>query len=300
MVKPKGIPMWRLHSTTAVLMFCLALPCMGQATEPEAVAPAAQEQRARADEQRQVEDKRISAQADARMQMLKEESAEIQNKIATLRDEAAKIGQDIHAQTDVIDPDSQTIRHLTATLEEQHEQMELEAAGATGRREALEETVARVSKQLDERAATDPVAQELTKVLEVREKQLDRIQNLQKNGVAPAADSDTAEAAVASARAELAAARQKAVSSTAAESLETWNRQLLELTIADRERQARLRYVEKRLSAFSSAAGELNSMEQLRQEMEQLRQESLQTQQRMEELKAGSQPGIIYQAPPRP
>jgi chromosome segregation ATPase len=57
--------------------------------------------------------------------------------------------------TGLVEVTPESVRQIIAHLQEQREALELDGAGAQGRRQALEEAVAALSKQLKERAQTD-------------------------------------------------------------------------------------------------------------------------------------------------
>jgi hypothetical protein len=93
---------------------------------------------------------------------------------------------------------------------------------------------------------------------------LDRLQSLYKTGAVAHTEVDEVEASLAKAQAEVAAARQKAANAVAGEPLDAWNRQLLELGVASRERDSRLNYINKRLAKFAGAMELLDQMEEQR------------------------------------
>jgi len=172
--------------------------------------------------------------------------------------------QHVQDLTGLVEVTPEAVRQIISRLQEQREALELDGAGAEGRRQALEEAVAVLSRQLKERAQTDAVATTLEKVVDVRRAQLQRVQELNKEAVVARSEVEAAEAGLAQAQAEVAAAQQKAAGGMAAEPLDAWNRQLLELGIAEREREARLKFINKRLEQFSAALSSVDQMEEQR------------------------------------
>jgi chromosome segregation ATPase len=170
----------------------------------------------------------------------------------------------VQALTGLVEVTPESVRQVISRLQEQREELELDAAGAQGRRQALEEAVASLSTRLKARAPVDAVVATLQKVVDVRQAQLQRLQQLYKQGAVPSSELDAAEASVATAQADVAAAQQRVAGGTAAEPLDAWNRQLLELGVSDAERQARLKFIEKRLAQFSDALQAVDQMEQQR------------------------------------
>jgi hypothetical protein len=112
------------------------------------------------------------------------------------------------------------------------------------------------------RLESDPLAAELSKLVEVRQKQLDFLQQPFKVGAVGQQEVYAAEANLISARAELAADRQKAPGNGLIEALDAWNRQLLELDIAEAERRARLHSIKDRLGQFQDMPRILELLEQ--------------------------------------
>jgi len=260
------------------MAICLAMPCIGRANDSQGADPLSI---------RRANDFQAAAANDLaatlaridflkqRIDHLRQRSSEIQAHLQLARAQMNEIQQSIRTTTGLVDVDPETVHRLITTLQEQREQMELEAAGADGRQRALERAVEKLSSQLDDRAASDPVSKELAKLVDIRATELKRATELHGTGVAPQSDVESAQAALASARAELAAARQKAVSSASADALDGWNRQLLELTIATQERAARLKFVNDRLEKCSEVLQALDVAESKRGDVPRFEKEAL-------------------------
>ena len=147
----------------------------------------------------------------------------------------------------------ESVRQDIARLIEQEEQLKLEEAGAKGRRQGLEKAIAQLSHRLEDRVKSDPVAAELQRAVEAREQQVRLLEEHFKTGVATQADVLAAQAALAQAKADLAAAHQHAAGPGSVEALDAWDRELLKLSVDDQERQARLQYIGERLKDLASA-----------------------------------------------
>ena len=170
-------------------------------------------------------------------------------------------------KTGLVEVTPAAVRQMIQKLQEQREELELDEAGATGRYQGLSDAINRVTAESKQRSQSDPVSEELAKVVEARQEELVRTEQAYKAGAATSSDADQVRARLAQARAELAAARQK-VGHDSGEAVDTWNRQLLELSVAQQERRARLGYIEKRLAGFSSALQDLDQLEQLKQQVD--------------------------------
>lgn len=143
-------------------------------------------------------------------------------------------------------------------LQEQQEQLLLEAAGATGRRRGLESAIDKYTEMAQVRADQDPVVAELDKVVAFREQEMKRMEQLQKVGAVSASDVNASETALANSRAELAAAKQRAAGGkSSSEALDGWNREAMNLSIDATERQARLGYIEDRLQKLNKVNEDL-------------------------------------------
>jgi chromosome segregation ATPase len=185
-----------------------------------------------------------------------------------MEDELSTTRKQLREQTGLVEVTPEAVRQMIARLQEQREQLELDAAGAEGRQRAMAEALAKLSAQLSERAESDPVLKELRSVVVGREMQVTRLRSLAKDGAAAASAVDDAEEALAAANADLAAARQRVSGGRGADALDVWNHQMLELSVAAQEREARLKHIAKRLAIFSSALSNLDKLERLRSEIE--------------------------------
>lgn len=181
--------------------------------------------------------------------------------VATLR---AKIAED----SGRIDASPESIRAEIVKLEEQQEQLQLEEAGAAGRRKGLEEAVKKYTDIAQAQGANDPVVTELTKVVQLREQELERLQAAYKAGTVSAGDFSAAEMALAQSRAELAAAKQKAAGRGGAnDALDAWNRESMNLSIDELDRQARLKYLATRLSQLKQVVTKLADLVEAQNEV---------------------------------
>ena len=161
-------------------------------------------------------------------------------------------------------PDVTTINRAIERLQEQQEQLQLDEAGAQGRARGIDEAIKKYTDWARGRAASDPVVAEMEKVADVRKQQLQRFQELYKNGAIAMSEVSAAEAAVAESRAALATAKQHAAGGNSAnDALDLWNRQAIELSIEAMERSARLQYISARLAQYRQLFAEEVQMDQL-------------------------------------
>ena len=158
-------------------------------------------------------------------------------------------------------------------LQEQREQLQLDEAGAQGRRQGLTDAISKLTAQMENRVASDDRARELAKVVEVRQAEFDRMKQLQNTGAIAAGEVGVAEANLADAKTRLVQVRfRKASSNPSTEVLDSWNRQLLELSVTSLERDARLGYLQKRLATLAATLGNVDRLEQLHMQFDEPRQ----------------------------
>ena len=191
-------------------------------------------------------------------------SAEVENLQAHVRDESGLI-------------DNTGLPEMARNLQAQRETLLEEEAAATGRRAGLEDAIARVQQKAQTRAADDPVLKELRTVVEVRKTSYERLKQAHHAGIIPDSELQEAEAQLALARANAATAQQK-LSGNTDETLDMWNRELLNLNIAWQERQAKLKYIDKRLPALAVALQNFDRLNTARNELSMAREELRQSQ----------------------
>ena len=199
-----------------------------------------------------------------------------QGKIATLRDlkindyaecKAAwqKAMAEVRTRRKVLQSDSGLVdpsdmHQLVVDLQSQREKLLQEEAAEAGRRSGIETAVKQASDEAERRAGDSLVLKEMRAVVATREAQLDRARQLQKAAAVSAAEVDQATADLAMAKAGLAAEQQRAVRGST-DAIDGWNRDLMNLNIANSERHARMGYIEARLKQFIQAQGDSERLE---------------------------------------
>lgn len=183
------------------------------------------------------------------------------------RDEAAEKLADLRAvvaqASGRIDASSDGIRKAIEWLAEQQEQLRLEEAGTNGRRQGLAEAVEKYTKLAQERGENDPVVDELKKVVQLHEEELQRLQAAYKAASVSAGDLSAAQMSLAKSRAELAAAKQRAAGGGGAnDALDAWNREAMNLSIERLDRQERLQYLEVRLNQLKGVVTKLAALDE--------------------------------------
>lgn len=181
-----------------------------------------------------------------------------------LADRLAKVRGEIAQATGQVDVSADGLRRSIEKLQEQQEQIQLDEAGAQGRRLGLEEAIKSYTAAAAGRAQSDEVAKQLQTVVRIREEQLKRVQQLLQAGAAQSSEVAAAEAAVAQAQADVATAKQRAAGETGPNSaLDAWNREAMNLSIEESERQARLNYIRNRLDQYKQVIAQVADLEQM-------------------------------------
>lgn len=220
----------------------------------------------------------VVKRAEADFRQAEQEQAALLEKVQALRD-------DIRNQTGRVEVTPDGMRQLIDKLQDQKEQLELEEAGAQGRRAGLLEAIDHASAEMQKRAQADGVADELQKVVAARESEVARMQQLMKAGnLVSTKEFDEARANLAQARAESAMARQRATSA-GNDVLDQWNRELLKLTVDQQDRGARLHFLAGRLAKLTPVLGELDQLDRAKEKLTQADRRFDQTQAYVQRLR---------------
>lgn len=157
-------------------------------------------------------------------------------------------------------------------LQSELDLLTLQEIGSHARSQAIEDAVASQLSQAEKMSHDDSVAEELQKLAEAREKQMQLIEQQYKHGVTTAAAIQEATSALADARAKLAERRQTVVSNAGGDVVNALKRELLNLNIDAHERQAKMEFLQKELT-------------RIKPELRQSRELDLQEQMLSEQLK---------------
>jgi hypothetical protein len=177
--------------------------------------------------------------------------------------EVRQVRDELRKQTGRADVSPDGIRQAITKLQEQQEQLQLDKAGAAGRYQGLTVAIDELTAQMKKKADSDAAAAELEHVLSLRQQELKRTQELSQARAISQHDLEQAESAVAEARVKLLEVRRQAIGTTNSESLDTWNRELINLSVSEQERRARLDFIEKRLEQLSNALPRLDDLDRL-------------------------------------
>ena len=195
------------------------------------------------------------------VQMAQQQLERAEKERAAAMDKTEATRQEIRSATGRADVSPEGLRQAITKLQEQQETLLLDEAGAGGRRQGLSEAIAKLTQQVKNKADTDAAVDELTQVVALREKELQRMQQLDATHTIPQQTLEDAQAKVADARLKLIEARRQTIGNANAESLEMWNRELMSLSVAEVERRARLKFIQERLNRLSAVVPKIDELE---------------------------------------
>lgn len=184
-------------------------------------------------------------------------SLELRNARNNLRDIRGKM-QSLSGRIEV-SPD--VLRQSAIKLEDEQQSLELEQAAMSARQAAMEKAAAAGSARARQAADNDPVAHELAKVVEAREAAWKQLRQAAASGLSTPQEVSAAEATLAEARAKLAAQREQAVAAAGGEALAALTRELTNLSIAEQERLARLKFIGERVARLAQALQLVDDLE---------------------------------------
>lgn len=160
----------------------------------------------------------------------------------------AELESVLRDRTGRVDVSQKGLQGYANQIQSELDLLTLQEIGSHARSRALEEEVA---KQLSEAAKVsheDSVAEELQKLADAREKQLQLIEQQYKQAVTTAASVQEATSALADARAKLAERRQTVILNAGGDIVQALKRELLNLNIDTVERQAKMEFLQKELA----------------------------------------------------
>jgi DNA repair exonuclease SbcCD ATPase subunit len=162
-----------------------------------------------------------------------------------------------------------SLHELVSDLTKQQQALEVELAGMTGRREALQREVAKSSERLKKSSADNDVVRNLKRVVELRKEQLAQVKELYRQGVAGGGPGMVAKAEeqVVLAEIELAQAIQATARPTDAH-LEKLNDELSQVAVSIAENEAKLPFLKDRLNEYEGTLAAAAQTKALREQLD--------------------------------
>ena len=177
--------------------------------------------------------------------------AVLQEEVDLARDRVSELQQKdeaLHAQAGQQDLDRDAVMARLKDVRDEQGMLRMELAMQNARRIAVEEQIAEITDKTAKLAETDPVLEELRRVVEIRRGQMDRIQTMSENGVAPADEVAEYKERLVMAEMQLAERRQQLPATIGEGVAAELNKQLYQINIEEAERAARLDALEAQLA----------------------------------------------------
>ena len=168
-----------------------------------------------------------------------------------------------------------------AQLDEEKMRLELEQAAKLARREALTAALADASKRMEKSIREDAIVDELQKVVQSREKAIEKVRKLVEQGAIGDDELRQATEALADARVRLLERQREAAEHAGGDVLSDWNRELMSLTVDERELAARLDQVRDRLKAMRSMLDSMDDLRRMQDDLQRSRADLEEAQQRL-------------------
>lgn len=194
---------------------------------------------------------RVLADASARaIRDLEKKTAEDEQLLAAADKKVKSKHDELQERTEQIDVTPKSLSAAAAKTQEQYQQAHLDVRARDARRQALEEAIAKLSKQVESSVKDDAVVAELRKVVEIREKEISHKQGLKENGEMSATELDQAVAAAAESRARLLERKRDAAAEAGGNLMQQLNKELLMLSIDSAEQDMRYKLLAMRREAL--------------------------------------------------
>jgi hypothetical protein len=161
------------------------------------------------------------------------------------------------------------LHELVSDLTKQQQAIEVELAGMTGRREALQVEVAKASDRLKNSSKNDEVVRNLQRVLEIRTKALQSVKQLHEFGNSSTSYLDLAKAEeqVALAKVELDQAKRADARASDAH-LEKLNDELSQVAVSIAENEAKLPFLRERLNEYEKTLSDASQTKAVREQLD--------------------------------
>jgi hypothetical protein len=177
----------------------------------------------------------------------------------------------LREQTGRLNVSPERIEDQAAELDEEALRLEVEQAAKQARRDALAAAMADASKRVDEQVQRDEIVAELQKIVDSRQKAIERARTLLQQGAIGEGELQQATEALSEARAKLLERQREAAGQAGGDVLADWNRELLSLSVDERELMARLQNVRARLEKIRALVESGDDMRRMREQIERSR-----------------------------
>ncbi len=192
------------------------------------------------------------------LEQLERKHEELQDLIKRASAEQREVTDAIRKEAGLADASPEGVHAIAQKLEAEYEAAQLELKAKSARHDALAEAIAKLSAQAEAKGNDDPVAAELAKVVEARDKDVARKQQMYGEKSVARAEVDEAMGVAAEARAKWLERKMAATAAAGGDAVAAWNKELLSLSIDLAELKARADALEVRLQQVSHALSALD------------------------------------------
>jgi hypothetical protein len=189
------------------------------------------------------------------------------------RSRAAALRNEIRQLTGRADITARTVTEALTKLEDERQQLELTLLSNQSRSKSIEKQIADQSGQIEQQVAADPILQELQKVVDARQNQVDFKKQQADKGVIGVDEMNAAVVALAESRAKLLQRKHDAMADAGAATLDSYNRELINLSIDRRENEQRLKYLQEHLPGMRDAMDRLDAFQRAQSDLSQAEDE---------------------------
>jgi len=189
------------------------------------------------------------------------DSNEIRRRAAEAQDRLTQLRRNLRGITHRVDVSPDALRGAITRLEDERDKLALDSESMKVRRKAIEDTIAKITDRAAAEMKRDRIAVELEKLVQSRENELKRMQQLAAGNNVAQAEVEAAEGRVGEARVKL-WERQEIVTRTAGgDLLADLNKEMAMLSINMVESEARLERLAKAVSDYAKAVDLIDELE---------------------------------------
>ncbi len=231
------------------------------------------------------------------LQLIRRRADEAQDRLSKLR-------STLRQATHRVDVSPETLRSAITRLEDERDKLALDTESMAVRKKAIEDTIAQITAKSAEGMKKDRVAVELEKLIQSRETDLKRMQQLAAENSVSRAQLEETEGRLGEARVRL-WERQEVVNRTAGgDVLADLNKELAMLSINSMESQHRLERLQKAVADYAKAVDLIDELENAQGARQAAQQSALEAENRIAEhlrsLRQYQPPTINLHARPQP
>ena len=231
------------------------------------------------------------------LQVIRRRTDEAQDRLSKLRSTLRQI-------THRVDVSPETLRGAITRLEDERDKLALDAEAMGVRKGAIEKTVARITETGADQMKKDRVAVELEKLIQSRETELKRMQQLAAENSVARAEVEASEGRLGEARVRLWERQEIVTRSAGGDLLADLNKELAMLSINMAESEVRLDRVGKAVSDYSKAVDLIDELENAQAARQAAQQSAIEAENRIAEhlrsLRQLQPPTINLHARPQP